>query len=40
MQNMASVIQKHNTNLLKDSVALTAKEYSCQQKPNCPLAEK
>ena len=37
---MASVIQNHNTNLLKDPVASTAKECSCRQKPNCPLAEK
>ena len=40
MQNMTSVIQKHNTNLLEDPVASTAKECSCQQKSNCPLAEK
>ena len=37
---MASVIQNHNTNLLKDPVASTAKECRCRQKPNCPLAEK
>ena len=37
---MASVIQNHNTNLLKDPVASTAKECSCLQKFNCPLAEK
>ena len=29
MQNMANIIQKHNTNLLKDPVASTAKECSC-----------
>ena len=40
MQNMTSVIQKHNTNSLKDPVASTAKKCSCQQKSNCPLAEK
>ena len=38
--NMASIIQKHNTNLLKDTVASTVKECSCRQKSNCPLAEK
>ena len=37
---MASVIQNHNSNLLKDPVASTAKECSCLQKSNCPLAEK
>ena len=31
MQNMASVIQNYNTNLLKDPVVPTAKECSCQQ---------
>ena len=40
MQNMACVIQNHNTNLLKDPVASTEKECSCRQKPNCPVAEK
>ena len=40
MQNMANIIQKHNTNLLKDPVASTAKECSCWKKSNCPLAEK
>ena len=40
MQNMASVIQKYQTNLLKDPVASTAKECSCRLKSNCPLAEK
>ena len=40
MQNMASVIQNHNTNLLKDPVASTAKECSCRQKSNCTPAEK
>ena len=40
MQNMARVIQNHNTNLLKDPVASTIKECSCLQKSNCPLAEK
>ena len=40
MQNMASVIQNHNNNLLKDPVVSTAKECSCWQKSNCPLAEK
>ena len=40
MQNMASIIQKHNTNLLKDPVASTAKECSCRQNFSCPLAEK
>ena len=40
MQNMASVIQNHNTNLLKDPAATTANECTCRQKSNCPLAEK
>ena len=40
MQNKASVIQNHDTNLLKDPLASTAEEYSCRQKYNCPLAEK
>ena len=40
MQNMASVIQNHNNNLLKDPVVSTAKECSCRQKCNCPLAKK
>ena len=40
MQNMASVIQNHNTNLLKDPVAPTAKACSCRQMFNFPLAEK
>ena len=31
MQNMASVIQSHDTNLLKDTAAPTAKECSCRQ---------
>ena len=35
-----SVIQNHNTNILKDPVASTAKECSCWQNSNCPLAEK
>ena len=37
---MASIIQSHNTNLLKDPIASTAKECSCQQKSNCSLTEK
>ena len=37
---MVSVTQNHNTNLLKDPVAPTAKERSCWQKFNCTLAEK
>ena len=37
---MGSIIQKHNTNLLKDPIASTAKECSCRQKSDCPLAEK
>ena len=40
LQNISSIIQNHNTNLLKDPVASTAKECGCRQKPNCPLAEK
>ena len=40
MQKMTSIIQNHNTNLLKDPVASTAKECSCRQKSNYPLAEK
>ena len=40
MQNVASIIQNHSINLLKDPVASTAKECSCRQKSNCPLAEK
>ena len=38
MQNMASVIQIHNTNLLRDPAVLTGKECSCCH--SCPLAEK
>ena len=40
MQNMASIIQKHNTKLLKDPIASTAKECHFRQKSNCLLAEK
>ena len=40
IQNIASVIQNHSTNLLRDLVASTTKECSCRQKSNCPLAEK
>ena len=40
MQNMAIIIQNHNTNLLKDPVASTVKESNCQQKSNYPLTEK
>ena len=40
MQDMASVIQNHSNNLLKDPVASTAKKCSCRQKSNCPLVEK
>ena len=40
MKNMASVIQNHNTNLLKDPVVSIAKECSCRQKSNFPLAKK
>ena len=40
MQNKASVIQNHNTNLLKDPLASTAEECSCRQKYHFPLAEK
>ena len=36
LQNMSSIIQNHNTNLLKDPVASTATECSCRQTPNCP----
>ena len=36
----ASVIQNYNTNILKDPVASTAKQCSCWQNSNCPLAEK
>ena len=36
---MVSIIQNYNTNLLKDPVPSTAKECSCRQKSNCPLAE-
>ena len=39
-QNKASVIQNHNTNLLKDPLASTAGECSCRQKYNFPLPEK
>ena len=38
--NKICVIQNHKTNLLKDLVASTAKECSCQQVSNCPIAEK
>ena len=37
---MTSVIRNHITNPLKDLKASTAKECSCRQKYNCPLAEK
>ena len=37
---MANFIQNLNTNLLKDLAAPTVMECSCQQKSNCPLAEK
>ena len=40
MQNMAGIIQNHNTNLLKDPVASPEKTRSCRQKSTCPLAEK
>ena len=40
MQNMANIIQNHNTTLLKDPVATTAKKFSCRQKSKCPLAQK
>ena len=40
MQNMASVTQNLNTNLLKDPAAPIAKECSCRQKFNCLLAKK
>ena len=40
MQNMASIMQNHKTNFLKDPIAPTAKECSCRQKSNYPLAEK
>ena len=33
---MLSVIQNHNTKLLKDPTAPTVKECSCRQKSNCP----
>ena len=39
MQNMASIIQNHDTNLLKDHAAPIAKECSCRQTSNCPLAK-
>ena len=40
IQNMVSVTQNINTNILKDPAAPTGKECSCQQKSNCSLAEK
>ena len=40
MQNMASIMQKLNTNLLKDPVASKAKECGCRQRSIWPLAEK
>ena len=40
MPNMASVIQNHNTNLLKDPTSTDTKESSCHQKPECPLDKK
>ena len=39
-QNIGSVIQNHNTNLLKHPVASTAKECSFRQNSDCPLAAK
>ena len=40
MQNKASFIQNHFTNLLKDAAAPTAKGFSCRQKSNYPLSKK
>ena len=40
MQKMASVIQNHSTDLLKDTVAPIPKKCSSRQKFNCPLVEK
>ena len=40
MKNMANVIQNLNTNLLKDPVVPTGEECICQERSNCPLAEK
>ena len=40
MKNMANVIQNLNTNLLEDPVVPTGKECICQERSNCPLAEK
>ena len=40
MQNMANVIQNHNSTLLKNPVASVANGFSCRQKSKCPLAQK
>ena len=40
MLNMASVIQSHNTSLLKDPIPTDIKECSCRQKPKYPLDKK
>ena len=37
---MASVIQNHNTTLLKNPSPTETKECSCRQKPECPLDTK
>ena len=37
---MASVIQNHNTSLLKDPTPTDIKECSCLQKTECPLDKK
>ena len=40
MPNMASVIQTHNTSLLKNPTPTDINECSCRQKAECPLDKK
>ena len=40
MPNMASVIQNHNTSLLKNPTLTDIKECRCRRKPECPLDKK
>ena len=40
MPNIASVIQNHNTSLLKNPIPTDIKESSCCQKADCPLDKK
>ena len=40
MPNMASIIQNHNTSLLKDPTRTDIKQCSCRQKKECPFNKK